>query len=341
MPDARSLRVLWTHNFDPDALNSGVFMHTTARGLRARGVDLHLEYLGNLRSFRQLRHARAQVRRLAGDFDVVHAQYGSACAYATAAAGQVPKLVSIRGSDWQTLHSSFGFHYVHTRIANLLTTLALARFDLVLPVSRRIASSLPGKKLIDEPVVLPSPVDLSRFVPRDRRAAKRELGCDDPDQRWVLFNSRNLDSPVKRFALARRAVELAQLKQPNLRLRTASDIPHEQMPLFVAACDVIVCTSENEGWPNSVKEALACNVPFVATDVSDLRDIAAREPSCHVCAADAEQLADSLVAVLADELPATLRAHVKDMSLEVVSETLLNLYRSLTGDSSTTTESPS
>ena len=78
-----AMRVLWTHNFDPAMPNSQVYMNIAAGGLRALGVDLHLEFLGNLRSFGNLRQARRHVRDLAAGFDVVHAQYGSACALAT------------------------------------------------------------------------------------------------------------------------------------------------------------------------------------------------------------------------------------------------------------------
>ena len=102
MPSARRdlMRVLWTHNFDPAKPNSQVYMNTAAEGLRAAGVDLTLEYLGNLRSPGNLARARARVRARARDFDLVHAQYGSACALATNGARGVPSVLSIRGNDW-------------------------------------------------------------------------------------------------------------------------------------------------------------------------------------------------------------------------------------------------
>ena len=75
------MRVLWTHNFDPEKQNSGVFVHTSARGIRASGVDLQLEYVGNLRSISQILRARKRIRDIAREFDIVHAQYGSACAF--------------------------------------------------------------------------------------------------------------------------------------------------------------------------------------------------------------------------------------------------------------------
>jgi glycosyltransferase involved in cell wall biosynthesis len=323
------MRVLWTHNFDPAVPNSQVFMNVASSGLLACGVDLHFEYLGNLRSINNLVSARKRIRRLAADFDLIHAQYGSACALATAAIDGIPKVLSICGSDWHIFNSSIGFHYFHTRLASAMTRWSLNRYDCILPVSRRIAADV--QRISPRSTVLtnPSPIDLNRFVPRDKKEARTLLGSPDCTEKWVLFNTINIKEPVKRFPLAKEAFELANTRMGNLRLRIATDLPHESMPLFTAACDIILCTSETEGWPNCVKEALACNVPFVSTDVSDLQEIAREEPLCRICTADPVVLADNICDVLASQQQPNLRRHVASMSLDVVSDRLVSIYESL------------
>lgn len=323
------MRVLWTHNFNPDIPNKGVFVHATAEGIRARGVDLQLEYLGNLRSIPQLLRARGHIRRLAREFDLVHAQFGSACGVATAVVEGIPKILTIRGSDWRTHDSSIGFLYFHTRLASRLTKLSIGSYDCVISVSRRVSMELARFAPTSDIRVLPSPVDLTRFVPRDKREARALLGFPDCTKKWVLFNALDLQNPIKRFGLAKEAFDIAHTRHGNLRLRLATDLPHDKIPLFSAACDVILCTSENEGWPNSVKEALACNVPFVATDVSDLRDIARKEPSCRVCPPDPRVIADNVCSVLAGPEPGDLRQHVVDMSLDAVSDQLISIYQAV------------
>ena len=323
------MRVLWTHNFDPDIQNSGVFVHTTGRGIRARGVDLRLEYVGNLRSVPQVFRARKRIPKMAPEFDIVHAQYGSACAVVTAAVKDVPKVLTVRGSDWQIHRSSLSFLSVHTRLASLLTRASIGSYDCVTSVSNRISAELTAFAPDVRHEMLPSPIDLSRFIPWNKREARARLGFPDTDEKWVLFNSGNLRNPIKRFDLAKRAFDIAQGRHGRLRLRVATGLPHEEMPLFVAACDLIMCTSENEGWPNSIKEALACNVPFVTTDVGDLQDIASIEPSCRVCPADAEVLADNICDVLANHESPDLRTYVRDMSLDAVSDRLISIYESV------------
>jgi glycosyltransferase involved in cell wall biosynthesis len=324
------MRVLWTHNFNPAAPNSGLFMNIAAPGLRARGIELELEYLGNLRSVSTLMKARKRLRKMAGSFDLVHAQYGSACALATSVMSGVPKVLSLRGNDWNLYRASFGFHWFHTRLARAMTSWSLGSFDHVLTVSRRVAEDVRRSSPAASVSELPTPIDLERFVPLDRKEARRLLGFPDNTEKWVLFNAMDLQDPIKRFPLARQAFELANGRCGNLRLRVATNLPHKEIPLFTAACDVILCTSETEGWPNSIKEALACNVPFVSTDVSDLMDIARDEPSCRVCPDDPRVLAEALCGAVSSPAPADLRKHVASMRLDAVSDRLASVYASLT-----------
>lgn len=323
------MRVLWTHNFDPCAPNGQLFMDIASSGLRPLGVDLHFEYLGDLRSVGNILKARKRLRGIARGFDLVHAQYGSASALVTSAVDSVPKVVSIRGNDWNVHSASFGFLFLHSRIARAMTRFCLREYDCVLTVSRRMGSEIseycPGSNV----VVMPSPIDLRRFVPRDKQEARAQLGFPDCQEKWILFNALSLDDPVKRFWLANEAFKLAQQRMGNLRLRLATDLPHDVVPLFTAACDLIVCSSETEGWPNCVKEALACNVPFVATDVSDLAEIACQEPSCLVCPDHPAALADGICEALSANADCNLRRHVVPMSLETESSRLLQTYQSL------------
>ena len=323
------VRVLWTHNFDPDIPSKGSFMHITAEGLRARGVELHLEYLGNLRSARQILRARRHVRKLALQFDLVHAQFGSACALATAAVKTVPKVVTIRGNDWATHDATVGFLYFHTRVAAWLTRTVIASFDGIFPVSHRLARQVTPLAPNAFIAAIPSAIDLDAFLPMDREEAKARLGFANTSERWVLFNSLDLDNPIKRFRLAQDAFHIAQGDCGNLRLRLATKLPRKDLALFVAACDLILCTSETEGWPNSVKEALACDVPFVATDVSDLREIASVEPSCRVCPPQPDKIAANICEVLSLPRSQDLRRHVARMSVDSVADQIISAYHAV------------
>ncbi len=161
------MRVLWTHNFNPATLSSGCFMHTTLAGLSDLGVHVSLEYLGNLRSPVNVVRSRRRIAEQAKEYDIVHAQYGSACALVTAAVSDRPTVVTIRGSDWNTHDSTIGFAYFHTRLARMMTRLSLPHFTAVTPVSWRLQRSLAPYAPQARFLVLPSSIDLGRWQPRD------------------------------------------------------------------------------------------------------------------------------------------------------------------------------
>ena len=295
-------------------------MYTAARGLMDLGVDVRLEYLGNIRNPIMLVAARRRVARIAADFDVVHAQFGSACALATTGCGR-PAAVSLRGSDWNVYSGSAHPLWLHTRVARSMTLVALRGFHAVVCVSHRIAQEVPRYCRTDaEVLVLPSAIDLSLWpeallARHERRRAYR-----------VLFTSVSVANPIKREWLLERAVAIASARIGQIEVVRATGIPHQEMPALVASCDAVACTSESEGWPNSVKEGLACGIPFIATDVSDLRDIANVEPACRVVVSDPAVFADALCEVLKAGRVPNLRRHVLHMDLEPASRSLLALY---------------
>ena len=64
------------------------------------------------------------------------------------------------------------------------------------------------------------------------------------------------------------------------------------------ACDCLILTSDWEGSPTVVKEALACNLPVVTVDVGDVRDLLAGVEPSRIVPDQAEALGDALIEVL-------------------------------------------
>jgi glycosyltransferase involved in cell wall biosynthesis len=323
------MRVLWTHSFNPDIANAGRFMHIMAEGLRREGVDLELMYLGALGSLSRIRAARQEVMHRSKLFDITHAQFGSACAFVTASATGI-KVVSLRGSDWHRYRGSNSAEYLHGIIAVLFTRMALNSYDGVIVMSHRMGSEV-HMKLQPHALlqVVTDPVDTTIFVPGNRYDARRKLGASEDSAPWVLFTTLSENNPIKRTGLARRAVDLAAQSIPGIKLKVATGLAHEQMPNFIAACNVVLCTSTHEGWPNSIKEALACGLPFVSTDVSDLDDIARRYSSCFVVSADDRLLADAIIQSLASTPEPGLRDIAQSMNLDITSKKLVAYYGEL------------
>jgi glycosyltransferase involved in cell wall biosynthesis len=335
-PDA--MKILWVHNVPTNVESAGQWMFGLAAAVQQLGVQVDLHATGSLRGVARLAAARRQVTNLSKEYDLVHAQFGSACAV-VASRAKCRRLVSLRGTDLLGCDTGSLWYRMHGRAARWMTGSSLRAYERVIVMSNRMRHELRrfhGRERGVE--VVPDGIDLTRFVPRDRMESRRALGFADDTRPWVLFASFRSNNAVKRPQLAVAAYRRAVERRPDLVFKTISGRPHHELPLWMSAANVLLMTSTREGWPNVVKEALACNVPFVSTDVSDLAAIAAVRRSCTVTDATPDALADGILRAIAADSTDNLRSCVEMMSLPVIAERLQSIYASsLCGNMSTST----
>ncbi|MBV9004638.1 MAG: glycosyltransferase [Solirubrobacterales bacterium] len=173
--------------------------------------------------------------------------------------------------------------------------------------------------------VLPHGVDRSLFRPFPQSTARQQLGWS-PDERVVLFVG---EDPNKRCDLATEAVEIARSEFPALRLAPCTHVPHREVPVWMNAADILVLTSNVEGSPNVVKEAMACNLPIVSVDVGDVRNVVEGTRNCRIMAQDPKALAEGFCDVLR-AVPARSdgRSRTDYLGLDAIAARLLEIYRS-------------
>ncbi|NIC00991.1 glycosyltransferase family 4 protein [Halobacterium sp. R2-5] len=88
----------------------------------------------------------------------------------------------------------------------------------------------------------------------------------------------------------------------------------------------MLLTSTREGAPNTVKEALACNLPVITTDVGDTAQRVAGV-SHSTAANDDEVLADALVEALRSGERSNGREAVADLRLKNQLDRIEAVYR--------------
>lgn len=203
-----------------------------------------------------------------------------------------------------------------------ITKICAWRASSVIVRSEEMAEALPC-----EAHIIPSGVDMTKFAPMDPATARERVGWEQ-NERHVLFPYPPAQTK-KRYSFAQQIVDCAdEGLDDGVHLQVVKGVPHDQMSLYYNAADVLLVPSLREGSPNTVKEAMACNLPVVSTDVGDARERLERVSNSYVCGDDSE-LEDALVSVLEANRRSDGRKYVEPVSLERMGERLRGIYESV------------
>ncbi len=200
-----------------------------------------------LAAARELRRRYGSKTRPPQRLDVVHAHFGLT-AWPTLAVRARARGLTVHGTD---------VRHPRTRLA---TGAVLPLMDLLAAPTAELARELPTRAARERALVLPCGVDMERFRPLPRTEARAELGLGE-ESPHLLFPA-DPARPGKRYD---RALALAQALE--VPLHALGGVPPEQVPKWVNAANAVVVPSDAEGFGLAVVEALACDVPVVATPV--------------------------------------------------------------------------
>jgi len=255
-------------------------------------------------------------------FDVVHAHMlvpDGWAAMRAAAAIDVPVLATAHRADVLDVPARGGAQ--REQVAQ-----AVRGLDQIVAVSNAMRHACEELATPRRPIaVVPNGADARVFFPRDRAETRRRLGLP-LDERIVTFIGvltprKGIDTLIEamgllarkpegaplllivgigelRDELERRAVELGIAD----RVRFVGKVPHDDVPLWMAAGDVFCLPSLSEGLPTVVCEAMACGRAVVATAVDGTPEIVDDGATgLLVAPRDPEGLAGALGRILADD----------------------------------------
>ena len=300
------------------------FIKRQAEFLQKAGVDVDVFHFQGSRQPVNYVRAWARVRpRLRPErYDLVHGQFGQSGLLALPK--RMPLVVTLRGSDLLGIVGPGGRHTRQGRLLQSLTRFVVRRADAVVMVSEHMRAHLPEGVVA---MVLPSGLDLELFRPTPRAEARQRLGLPQ-DRRLVLFAA-NPDLPRKRHWLAESAMT-ALRRRMDADLIVTWGVRHTEMPLYMSACDAMIFTSMQEGSPNVVKEALACDMPVVSVPIGDVALRMQGIEGCEVTAdEDPETLASALERVLERGGRVRGRETVEHLDEYRTTERLIGIYHSV------------
>lgn len=262
-------------------------------------------------------------RRLSKEsYDLVHAQWGQSAF--PALPKRLPLVITFRGDDLLGIPGDDGRYTLAGKVLQIFSQIA-ARF-----ADRVIVVSDPMKRYLHPSVhvsVIPSGVDLTLF----RRTAKedaRNMLRLAPNRHLVAFVG-DPSEATKRYFLAQQAVELLS-NSMEVELLVVWEKPHTSIPLYMSACDALLLTSINEGSPNVVKEALACDLPIVSVNVGDVLTRLSGIEGCEVCFDDKPSaIAKALEHVLKRGKRIKGRERIQALDEHLLTRKVIEIYQSV------------
>jgi glycosyltransferase involved in cell wall biosynthesis len=290
------------------------FIKSQGESLTEKGV--FVEYFaitgksifGYLQNFRPLRN-----KIKTGSYDVVHAHYGLTGLLCGLTFSKKPLVISIMGSDIYGEYNIQGKRRYKSYLIMFLTQLALLFADRIIVKSKNIEKFVPFKK---KTTIIPNGVNFDKFKPTN----------DELNKNTVLFLA-DENNPRKNFQLASSAIELLN----NNKINFVSPYPtdHVQIPHILNNASVFLLTSHNEGSPNVVKEAMACNIPIVATDVGDVKEIIGETEGCYLVSFDPNDVAEKIKRALKFGKRTKGRKNIQHLESSVVAQILIDTYNSI------------
>lgn len=189
--------------------------------------------------------------------DIVHAHYGL-----SAITAELQSLVPVV----TTFHNG----ETHNWHVNFMTSLMSLRAKHVIYVAQHIHDLVYFKARNYS--IIPCGVSLEDCFLMDKAEARKKLGWSD-DKKYILFGGA-FDNKRKNYKLLAEAVERLKNEGMNdIECIEMRGLSRSECVLRMNAADVFALPTKNEGSPQALKEAMACNCPIVATDVADIKHL--------------------------------------------------------------------
>lgn len=295
---------------------------TQGESLRNNNVDIDYFTIkgrgikGYLRSIPRLNKTLKTKR-----YDIIHAHYVLCGWIAVFQLSKLPLITSYMGSDAYGFVNAYGRKRLFANYFIKCASKTLQPFvSKIVIKSRNLEKYIYIKNKVN---IIPNGVDFEKFRPLNKKNCKEKLNLNTKN-RLILFLG-NPSNPRKNFRLLNKAYNL--IKNDNLEIIKPYPIPFKNIALYLNAVDVLVLTSYLEGSPNVIKEAMACNLPIVSTDVGDVREIIGNTEGCYIISFEPVDVAKKIQMALDFGKRTNGRENIKYLKINNVTKKIISVYQ--------------
>ena len=288
--------------------------------LRKNGVDVDyfaikgkgvIGYIKNI--------PRLKIKLKSIPYDLIHAHYGYSGIVAYFAKRKQKIIVSFMGSDLLGGVSSKCKKAFYNKLSlKIHQIFAKHYYDFNITKTENLKLQLKSKNV----AVIPNGVDFEKFFPLDITGARRNLNLP-LDKKIVLFVAYPA-RPEKNFKLAYYAFNL--VSNQNAELIPVYDKTQEVLNYYYNASDLLLLTSLYEGSPNVIKEAMACNLPIVSTDVGDVKKLITGTQGCYITSFDPNDITEKIKLALDFRKRTDGRERIQHLEINRAAKIIIELY---------------
>ncbi len=232
--------------------------------------------------------------------DLLHAQW-SLPGFISVLVGKLMKIPVVVTERGAALHLA-----MHHWLMQPVLLYALRRSDFITTNNERQAALIQELGIDQRKIrVVANGVDQKLFKRMDKRACKRKFNLEKHhpvilfvgwliERKGLTYLLQALQGIVKQFPTTKLVVigqgPLGQKLREEVRARHldahvtfAGETSHADVAAYMNAADLFVLPSLSEGRANVLSEALACEIPVVATDVGDAASVVEDGTSGFLC----------------------------------------------------------